>query len=102
MAKGRRNRRAEVDGAVVRYARREWTSYRARLEARGVRERDDVVDYWKVVREVEGLVAERLREVLERWTRLGVALPLEFFERGGNGVVDVPKKQSSIPYRKFL
>jgi hypothetical protein len=91
-----------VDEAVKSYAKRYWTSYKARLEARGVSER---TASWKVVKEIEEQVAGKLREVLSRWTRPGVALGLEFLEH--HELLDAPKQpesssvQSSAQFRRF-
>lgn len=91
-----------VDVAVKSYARRYWTSYRVRLEARGVSER---TASWKVLKEIEEQVAGKLREVLGRWTRPGVALGLDFLEH--HEMLDtLPKQpesstQSSVPFRRF-
>jgi hypothetical protein len=91
-----------VGEAVKSYAKRYWTSYRARLEARGVSERSAS---WKVVKEIEEQVAGKLREVLSRWTRPGVALGLDFLER--HELLDAPKQpesspvQSSLQFRRF-
>ena len=92
-----------VDKAVVRYARRYWTSYKAKLDSKGVNERN-MASNWKVVKEIEEQVAWKLREVLGRWTRPGVKLGLDFLEHFG--LVDKPAEQesavqSSVQYRRF-
>lgn len=71
----------EVDGAVVRYAMRNWTGYWVRLEAkRGDGKRD-----FEREMEVEQAVAGRLREVLEKWMRPEVSFSCvrEVFEEHG-------------------
>jgi hypothetical protein len=92
-----------VDEAVKSYAKRYWTSYRVRLEARGVSEWN-ASSNWKVVKEVEEQVARKLREVLSRWTRPGVALGLDFLEH--HELLNAPKQpessvQSSLQFRRF-
>jgi len=59
---------------------------------------------WKMVKEVEEQRAWKLREVLGRWSRPGVALGLDFLEH--HGLVDKPAEQessaqSSVQYRRF-
>ena len=101
--------KAGVDEAVVRFARRYWTSYKARLDAKGVSEWDTRSN-WKVVKEIEEQVAGRLREVLNRWTEPGVGLATNFLEK--HGLVDGPVKspvqstsqdsaQSPVKFRRF-
>ena len=88
-----------VDGAVKRYAMRSFTSYQVRLEGKGV-SRWDMAAFRKAEEEVEQQVAGKLKEVLGRWTRLGVALPLDFFEH--HKLADAPKQpESSVPSRRF-
>lgn len=88
-----------VDAAVKRYAMRFWTSYQVRLEAKGV-SRWDFDAYRKAEEEVERQVADKTKEVLGRWTKIGMALPLNFYE--DHKLVDPPKKpESSVPYRRF-
>ena len=91
----------DVDKAVVMYAMRYWTSYKARLDSKGGNERN-MASNWKVVKEIEEQVAWKLREVLGRWTRPGVALSVDFLEH--HGLVDEPAEspvQSSVPSRRF-
>lgn len=88
-----------VDAAVKKYAMMYWTSYQVRLEAKGV-SRWDLFAYRKAEEEVEKQVADKTKEVLGRWTKIGVALPMEFYE--DHKLVDPPKKpESSVPYRRF-
>lgn len=59
---------------------------------------------WKVVKEIEEQVAGKLREVLSRWTRPGVALGLDFLEH--HELMEAPKQpegpvQSSAQFRRF-
>ena len=76
-----------------------WTSYQVRLEAKGVG-RWDLFAYRKAEEEVEKQVADKTKEVLGRWTRIGVALPMEFYE--DHKLMDPPKKpESSVAYRRF-
>lgn len=76
-----------------------WTSYQVRLEAKGV-SRWDLFAYRRAEEEVEKQVADKTKEVLGRWTKLGVTLPMKFYE--DHKLVDPPKKpESSVPYRRF-
>ncbi|GAB7322507.1 hypothetical protein MBLNU13_g03437t1 [Cladosporium sp. NU13] len=91
--------RYNVDMAVKMYAMKYWTSYQVRLEGKGV-SRLDMVAYRKAEEEVERHVAGKLKAVLGRWTRIGVALPLDFFEH--HKLVDAPKQHESFePSRRF-
>ena len=89
-----------VNEAVESYARRYWTSYRAKLEAKGVSEWNAS---WTELKEIEEQVAGKLREVLGKWASSGIPFPPGFHK-----LLDPPPKQpessmqsSSVQFRRF-